>query len=362
MKNILSKEDAKRFLSKNKWWIIGTGVVVFILYTVLSLYNIFSIQETEEVDEYYQEYSQEEIVEILEILEQDPEEVRPDVLSDLEDSLNANSVEFRLFIENQNQEPFGDEALLKDFLILDEVVEYVENEAGVELPVDPDLSVLVIRRDSQPVLSVQLRTGDLEDNAAIAEAYMQALEEEVVPFTADKQVYLLDQEPDRYEIPLMQQILESVALFSPVTIIVGAIGSFIAGLFLGVILAVGKTMWEKKVSELYIVQDDVNDHVLPFYRIKDTEEQLNQKVIKAILYPHNKKKLVLAQHELDEEVVSALKGKQIAIASDVSVSSNDYAYDEVVVIVEIDRTTKAWYESQRIQLEKMNVEVTIIQL
>lgn len=361
MKNLLSVEDGKRFLKKQKMPILLTTLIVFVLYSGLSLYNYFSttmIQE--EVEEYAQELSQEEIVSIL---ENEPEDIRVDQLQSIQESLDVNAVEFRLFIEHEDQTPFGDGSLLKDFLILEDVLNYVENEAGVELPIDPDLAIVIQRRESHPVLSLKVRTGDIEDNMAIAEAYEQAFEEGgIIPFTSDKQVYLLDESPGIYTRPLIDQILEALTLFSPLSIGLGMIASIFVGLIIGILIGLAKNMSSKTISELSILENDVHDNLVPLYRIKDKEEQIDEKMIQTILYPKNGLKLVLSQTDLNQEVLNALKTENIIIADDVSHAPNDRDYKEVIIIVSLESTTKAWYDSQRILLEKFDAAITIIQV
>lgn len=357
MKNILSWEDVKRFSKKHKLTIILTSVVTLILYIAFSLYNLYSAVVLEGIDEIEQTISQEEIVEIF---GREPEDINADELRIIEENLELSSVEFRVYIEDQDQTPLNDPSLLKDFLILDEVVDYVEAEAGVEIPIDLDLAVIVSRRGGHPVLSVRIRTGDIEDNMEIATAYRLAFEEEVVPLIQNRMVYILDEEPALYEPTLLTQILENMRVFSPVGIIIGSIGAILVGAILGILIAIILGMRKGKVDELRILQEEHTDKILPLYRIKnktDKEKQLEF----AILY-NNESTLVLSENHLDDDLIAKLEMNGVEVADDLSHSQSDKRYNKVIILTYLDETSIEWYETQRIQLKNMEAEIVIIQL
>lgn len=359
MKNILSVEDAKLFFKKNKAIIIITTIVTALLYAALAIYNLYNATVIEELEEVPQELTQEQIVEIL---DQEPEEIIADELNSVQESLDANAVEFRFFIEEEEQRPFDDANLLKDFLVLDEVIQYVESEAGVPIPLDPELAVIVQKRESQPVLSLQIRTGDLEDNTRIANAYRTAFAEGVVPFVNSRELYVLDDEPEPYEENILIQILENMQIASPVSIAIGTVAALVFGFVLGLLIAAIKSMFSNKVNELTILQNETTDEIIPLYKLKDNSAALNDRVIQAVLYPESKKKFVLIQNSLDKDVSVRLEKAEIPVVHDVSEINTKVLYEEVVILTSIESTTKDWYQSQRIQLNNFKVPVKIIQL
>lgn len=358
MKNMLSSEDMKRFIKKNKVIILVTGIVVFAVYLLFAIYNLYSAIVIEEPDERYQELSQEEIVEVL---ERDPEEIRAEDLVYIQESLDANSVEFRVFIESQDQTHFNDPALLKDFLVINDVLDYVEEEAGVAIPIDTDLAVLVERRYGHPVLSVNIRTGDYDDNVAIAEAYMSALEEDIVPMIQDRLVYFLDEEPDFFEPRMITQILESLRIYSPLSIIVGSVVAFVAGLVMGVVVAVLKSFKDKKINETTILQKYPEDKVLPLYRLK-SDNDINEQFKYAITYPPNKQKVVLSDMDTELFLSNNISSDNIEVVDDIAQANVSKLIDEVIMVVKMDESGRAWYNNQRIQLENVNADIKIILL
>lgn len=358
MNNLLSFEDAKRTIKKNKVLIIAIALITAAVYLLLSVYNYMSFVAEEERDEIVEPpFSQEEIIEIL---NREPENILVEELRLVQQSLNAEAVEFRVFIESTDQSPLSDAGLLKDFLILDDVVDFVENEANTQIEIDRDLAVIVSRRTGNPVLSVQVRTGSLEDNMAIAEAYMDAFEEEVIPLLNNREVYLLDEEPGPYEERMINLIMENLGIFAPMSMVIGTVVAFIAGLFIGIVVSVLKSYKQGKLDELTILSHNEGDKIIPLYKLKD-KSMIEKQVHFAIKHPADLKKVLLCENISDEKVSDSLRNV-VDCFEDVSEIKADVNYDEVILLIYLDNTTKEWYNSQRVQLENVDAKVKIIQL
>lgn len=357
MKNIFSFEDAKRFYKKYKLTILLVTLATMAIYLLLSLYNYYSVVVEEEEELAEPAYSQEEIVEIL---NREPENILAEDLRLVQESLDAEAVEFRVYIESNDQDPLSDASLLKDFLTLDEVVQFVENNSNVEVPIDRDLAIVVNKRNSQPVLSVQIRVGEYEDNIALAEAYMEAFEENEIPLLQDREFYLLDNEAEPYQEKIINQILENMAVFSPISIIVGLFVSLLFGLILGVLLSIFKASRNGKVDELSILQETDSDTVLPFYRLSSSDK--THELLNAVMYPRNASKLVLSEIDLQESLRDKFIENRVDIVTDLSKTDPSKQYDEIVLLTHLDQTSKNWYENQRIQLRNRESEIKIIQL
>lgn len=358
MKNILSIEDIKRLYSKHKLIVILTTILTFVIYLIFALYNFYSATIIEETEERYQELSQAEIVEIL---NREPEDIIAEDLVFIQESLDANSVEFRVFMELEDQTPFNEPGLLKDFLVTEDVVSFVQQEAGTTIPIDTDLSVLVERRYGHPVLSIVLRTGDYEDNMALAEAYMTAIEEDIVPVLVDRNVYFLDEEPDFFEPRMITQILENMRVFSPMSIVIGTVFSLVAGFVLGSIIAILKGMKEDKINELSILQNNPNDKILLLYKLK-TKQEINSQIRYAINYPPNLTKLVLTDIDYTGLKNEQVNNQSIEFVNDLSNADPNRMVDEVIILTKIDETSSSWYKNQRIQLENLTAQIKVIQI
>lgn len=359
MNNILSFEDAKRTIKKNKATIIIIALMSVAVYLLLSVYNYMSFVAEEQEEEIVEPaYNQEEIIEIL---NREPENILVEELRLVQESLNAEAVEFRVYIESVDQSAMSDAGLLKDFLILDDVVEFVESESDTQIEIDRDLAVIVSRRSSQPILSVQIRLGSFEDNMALAEAYMTAFEEEAIPLLNNREVYLLDDEPGPHEERMINMIMESLGIFSPVSIVVGAVIAFIIGLFIGVVISILKSYKKGKIDELSILSHKDSDTVLPLYRLKDESKTENQ-VHFAIVHPKELRKVVLSENEVTDNFKEEMIKNNVDCLNDVSEIKPGLEYEEVILLVYLDSTSKEWYNSQRIQLENVEAQVKVIQL
>lgn len=355
---MLTLEDAKRFLKKNKLTILLTSLAIMIVYIVFSLYNLYSATILEEEKEVEQELNQAEIVEIF---AKDPEDITAEELGLIEDNLEANGVEFRIYVEDQDQKALSDPNLLKDFLVLEDVVDFVEAEAGVDIPIDLDLAVIVNRREGHPVLSIRLRTGNYDDNMLLASAYMTVIEEDLVPLLHERNVHILDDEPALYEPTLLTQILENMRVFSPVGLVLGTIIAAVIGAIIGSLLGVLLNKRKGKVNELEILQEESSDKVLPLYRLKNKVDK-NKQIEFALLKNGTSDKLVLSEFDLEEKLQIVLTANNIDTAQDLSDSNPQKVYKRVIILTELDKTTIKWYKAQRIQLKNTTAEITIIQL
>lgn len=337
------------------------------IFSMLVGYNIYSTQQIQQEGTGAQQYLTQE--EIENILNEESGSLSATEQNNIEESLIQNRYAFSVFIETENQEGFNTPDLLKEFLITDEVVSYVEETTGIQISPNPELAVVVDRIENTPIQRINIGTGDEAENEMIANAYYDAVEEGIVTYLQNKNVYNLEEEPALQTEIEESDIQEEFNSFSTIELAILFVVIAVVGAFIGIGIAMLRTFSKDQVTEFYGLQNKETDTVLPFYRMKNkTESEMNSAIAHSSLYPAGGKKLLLSQYDLSEHLIAELKNKeneltnQVTIANEFSETDLAKRFDEIIIIIEITKTTKTWYQNQRIQLEKANLPITIIEI
>lgn len=366
MKNIPTKDELIGYLKKGKKIIILTMSIFVVLYIILLSYSIYSsftdIREEEE-----QFLAQADIVDIL---EREPEEVSAGDIRNIENALEQDRYAFGVLIEREDQTFYNHPRLITEFLISEEVVAFVEERAGRELLPSSELAVEVSEDSNTRILEIVIGTADVDDNAIFAQAYYEAVQEEglIAPFE-DKAIYMMDSEPFLVETETwMDLVLEQIQFVSPLRAVIGFIVMLILGFIAGIIIVLFKTMVSKEIPFMYELKHDDSDTVLYFNQMKGiSEEEKYMKLAHAVnTFPH-KKKIILSQEKMHDKFTSLTENliddsnqNEMVSFTDFSESPVTIECDEVIILVEQNKSTKDWYKNQRIQLDRINVPVTIL--
>lgn len=367
MKNIPSKEEVIGYLKSGKKLIaisVGGFIVLYALLLAYSLYSTFV--ELRDVEELY--LSQEEIVEIL---DREPEEVTAAEIREIEEALEQDRFAFGVLIEREDQTFYNYPQLLTELLISEEVVSHVEEAIGQEILPNPELAVEVYEDSSTRIQEVVIGTADVEDNLLISQAYYDAIQEEgLIPPLDDKLIFMMDNEPFLIEEETwLDLVMVQIQYFSPIRAAVGFIVMLTLGVLAGVVLVLFKTVFQKEIPFMYELKEDESDKVIYFTQIRGVkEEEQFAKLSHAIVAYPEKRKLVLTQYDLNDRFadrlhekssVEAGKGSPV-IANDLEEVSVDHVFDEVIILVQQNKTSKNWYKNQRIQLKRLDLPVTVL--
>lgn len=366
MKNIPTKEEVIGYIKSDKktiGWTIGGFVFLFLLLMTYSLYSTFTDMREEE--ELY--LSQDEIVAIL---DREPEEVTAGDIRNIEESLEQNRYAFGVLIEREDQSFYNYPSLITEFLISEEVVNYVESQINGTILPSPELAVEVSEDSSTRIQEVIIGTGDEEDNRLIAEAYYDAFQEEgLIPPLSDKIIYMMDDEPFLIEEETwVDLVMAQIQYVSPARAVIGLFIMSILGLLAGIILVLLKTFFRKEIPFMYELKRDESDTVLYFNQVKTAEPAGKySKLTHAIMTYPERKKIVLTQNQINDQFAALIseragtdKNEPVLMLNDFEKTPINMHLDEVIILVEQNVTTKDWYKAQRIQLERISVPVTIL--
>lgn len=364
MRNIPSKEEVTGYIRKDKKTILLTMAVTVVLFILLFGYSLYSSYS--ELNEEDQFLSQDQVVEIL---EKEPEEVSVEEIREIEETLEQKRYSFGVLIEREDQTLYNYPDLITEFLISEDVVSFVEEFTGETILPSPELAVEVSEDSSSKIQYIMIGTANEESNLVFAKAYYQALKnKELIPSLQDKSVYMMDEEPFLVEEETwMDIVLDQIQLFSPVENVIGFIISLIVGFFLGVALVLLKTMLRKEIPFMYELKEKETDKIIYMNKLRglDTQELFRKLSHSILMFPDNKK-LILSQQSIKENLYTEIEQRgnpdeyqQVKILNDVEQSENLTKYDEVIILIEQNKTTKNWYKNQRIQLERIEIPVTI---
>lgn len=354
--------EVKSFFKINKK-VMGISIAGFlVVFLALFGYNLLSSDDVELEPEYL---TQDEIIEIL---DRDPEDVTANELNDINESLENERYTFKVLVENDSQEFMTNQHVMKSIMIREDVVSSIEEKSGVTI--NPSATLAIGVGSENDILRIVIGTGNVDDNKKIADAYFDALISNELPFFEDKMIYAMDDEPFLEEEKTWFDLAGTqLAELSTTAIILIVIVGIVLSLIVALIIAVLKSVFQKKVPVSYKLEKSSKDKVVYLTKLSSvSEEQYLNNLAFAIENPSTNKKLVLSQQVLPAELSKRVSQKaisgqqsQLTIADEVSNTNPAYTYDEVVILVKQNQTDKDWYKNQRIQIEKLDVPVTIVQ-
>lgn len=364
MKNIPTKSELFSFLKSGRKTI---GLSIIIVISVVLLFFVYNVYSG------YQEFIREEeflsIEEIVEIVDREPEDIQAFELREVEEALAQDRYGFSFLIERDDQSFYHYPNLIEQLLIKNDVIDFIQNQTGIIMPLPAELVVDVVNDSRTNSLVLWIGTGDEELNIELAQAYFQLLLEEqyVLPILEDKQVYIIEDEPFIEEIKTWRDIvLGQVELFSFTGLVVSVVSAAIFGFGLGVFLILIKNFRQPTIPLMYGLEYEDTDTVLYFNKLSlNSSKELLDKIAHAIYSSPSTAKLLLSEDELSTKIKSTSFNKQfhneLTIAQKVEEVSVPFTFEEVIILVNQNHTSKAWYKNVRLQLKRHDIHVTIIQ-
>jgi len=354
MKNLPTLKETKAFLQDNKKTIIGTALALVILYALAIAYTLFSDDKVKEIKEI------------------DPATgLELQLITDAEyDALREGAVRFDFYVENTEGYAFTNFNLLEAVLLSPEVfgainaVEPIVATDAIEAMEEGDIPAnYMIDVDTDydtSELHITVGTGDEAKNEAIATLLYDAIQEETIPFFANKSAYLLS-EPHVVQLEKGPEPTNETGNTSLLLYLVMGAGLFIGCLLFGMLVAFFRLFFRKEVTDVFNYRMSDEDTVLDLSHTTAAEQETA--LAHGIQHPAATRKLILSEEQLPAAVKERLE--QMADAPYVfaqSVLSADplLQFDEVVLVSRKNGTTKDWYKNQRTLLENYATPIKII--
>ncbi|MBM6614268.1 hypothetical protein JTF06_05130 [Desemzia sp. RIT804] len=267
---------------------------------------------------------------------------------------------FEIYLEQENIGEFTNSYLLEAVLNQRDVVEEIESIANLNIePVSGVNPIAVEKHASTNIMTIFFGFGTAEENLRAAESYYQWLNTTKSSFFEDKQIYFMSE-------PIVIESTQSTSATKPINIIriiILGVASLFIGVFVGIIFAFLKVIFNKKIMYAFSYHWNERD---VFIDLSDEVGCL--RLENSIVQPDFGRKVILSEKDIDDNKKNKLK-TLISDRSSLSFSINVHeinslvTVDEFIFIIKRTETTKEWYQSQRKQLKIFDSSVVkIIQI
>ena len=347
-------QDLKSFFKDNLRFIITIFVTMMIIYGLAVSYAIYSdsqIKETEEISTI-------------------TGQVKPTLTVEDYTKLNKKAVSFRFYVENEQGAVYSNARLLKSILLSEEVLAQLESKVAIISPIVTKATpedMLNVKFDSTTnALVIEVGTGDYNNNLDIAQVIFEDVKAGNIPSFETRQVVILTKPQE------VNQSAESAMVSTKVNVsdtnytlisVIVAIVSVLAGVFASVI----RLIFKKEVSDVFNASFSEKDLVLDLTQISSEKERVAA-AQQAVNHPQGRK-CILTEISLPEPISAELlsnnkqpddQSENILITDSISNIPSNMEFDEIVIFLLKNTTTKEWYKSQRIQLANYRSDIKII--
>lgn len=373
MQNLPTLEEMISFIKKNLKIIFITSISFLLIFIIGVVYTVYTDLKIEKNVTNTIEISDNILSDIDESIPLE-EQLEPEEIEAIVEKLQEDGVAFSFHIEKDTAEPFQTPGLLKEILVSPNIINEIEQETNVKFELNPKLVVDVVHNPNNLLMTVIIGTGDLDKNRVLAEAYFNFISNEESSFFDNKATYItqnptvIQESIDSTQVPsstLNSISYSRVALYSVIVLVMGSL--------FGMIIAIIRSVFQKEVSDIYsfsIYDDDLILNLNNNNKSQKKDELYNQ-IVYAVSHPKRNNKVVLSQEPLENQLVKTLqyKGKNnldnesfspILLANDITNINPKISIDEIIVICQKDKTTKAWYEKQRKLVNIYNTKVKVI--
>ena len=215
-------------------------------------------------------------------------------------------------------------------------------------------------------LVIEVGTGDYNNNLDIAQVIFEDVKAGNIPSFETRQVVILTKPQE------VNQSAESAMVSTKVNVsdtnytlisVIVAIVSVLAGVFASVI----RLIFKKEVSDVFNASFSEKDLVLDLTQISSEKERVAA-AQQAVNHPQGRK-CILTEISLPEPISAELlsnnkqpddQSENILITDSISNIPSNMEFDEIVIFLLKNTTTKEWYKSQRIQLANYRSDIKII--
>lgn len=281
-----------------------------------------------------------------------------DLSTDDYEQLKKDEVSFTFYVENDNDTAFMNYNLLKTYLLSPEVLPQIKESLNLTYEV-PDFFVLNIGRDTTEAMNISIGTGNYKDNKALANRLYDLFENEELEIFSGKNVYNLTEPAKTQSNGANGNIETSAMQISTANYYVLAALGVVVALVVGIFVALLQNYLKKEYTNTSLIHFKDVDNVVNLSHLHNNDN-INEALHHSIIHPRNTgNKLILAQssQRLDEILNSETSLLVYPSLLDIS---EDVVFDEVVLLIEKNNTTKSWVNDQKVLLENYSIPVKVI--
>ena len=359
MNDELTIKDLLLFIKQKKKIIISTALIVIIAITAYIFISYPMDDDTTETQTENEETT-EEVQEILEIPQEERTKQEKKIL---EDALYDDYFYFRVYIEREDERTFKNKKLLKEILLNDETIKAVEER--VDIPEEDYLEdfIHVEIDDDSDIYTIVLATGQYEFNKELSEAYYDVLTNEDVGVLTNKTLYFFDEpmeEEKTDDADDMEIKKENTGPSTSNIIVIFVVSLFFSFLF-GILVAVIYSLISKRISIIYNFRLNKNDKFINLTRVSDSSN-FTEMLLMSIDISDSKHQNILYESEtITDDLLDTINLSTEKVEKHEELVNTDYKnLNEVIIVVNIEKTTKYWYEKQHALIKGTNIPLTLV--
>lgn len=355
-----------RFIKKNFIKILVGAIVISVIAILGSLFLPNLIGQSNEISEE------------TELNQSQSDEDTQVSRSYLLDVYSQEPAEFEVFIQLEDGNIFGNSFIFDEYFTSDQIVKEIESETGINysqtLEHEKKLgitktsqyrgSIAGIRDSSTNIITIRVQVSETsEENLILAEAFAERIINNEIPFIQGLNVTFLSS-PIIGE-KLVESDLQmvssprSIGILSPTTsenrsILLYGIAGFILGLMLMLILLFIVQLFKNKINYAFQYSWDFND-----YHFVTTLSKMGSDFVSLLQFNETKRQLVISQDSKFPEFLSSDNNISQSLTRHTQVAEK---IDEIILIIESNKTDKKWFSEQYQLAEKYSTQITIIHL
>ncbi|WP_368646139.1 hypothetical protein AB4027_04445 [Alkalibacterium putridalgicola] len=372
MKDELTLKDLYRFLVDNIKIIISTVAVTSIMAIVFAVLSNLDLDDSETVDttpienprliseKRYEEYAQWPVE-----LFSEPQ------IRQMQAYLLPKAYKITFYAEHEDYEPITNTTFMREVFRNNDVLNYIEDNLNADLTPDIDFAVHIENLANSGVYELHFQRGTQEESLELAYIVMDAIEEGVIPVLENKNVYFVEDEPElveedysNFEEDTTVESGFSIGSFIRDIVLFGIIG-IAAGTVIGIIIALLGIIMSKQVTALYDYVRKDTDKVVRLNHLRNVgPEERMQKGLTNINTPLVNTKILLYDEETENEwteLFGHFKSNISKYKDFSNINEELRNIDEIIILSKVNRTSKDWYNNQRVQLNGYNIPIKIIQ-
>lgn len=275
---------------------------------------------------------------------------------------------FKIFIEEQDGTVFTNSTLIKEYFFLQRNVQKLEEETNTDIRALIEQSIedgsitsaeeliTFVRYANSSLFEMVVSSSDEAKNLQIAEYYHDLFFDNEIPFLKNKEIFeftepkLLEEE----EAPLEEV---SPHRFNLREGVMNSVIGFAIGLFIVTLCYLVKALFSSKIT--YAFAYDWDQETLFNLSARSLENE--KEITHFLAHPTTGSKLILHDQPLPAYLQSYATDASFTIATSVAEVDPKQTFNEVILILSSGKTTRRWYQKQRVLLKNYQARMKLIQ-
>lgn len=289
---------------------------------------------------------------------------------------DGKSAIFNFYIENQDGTVYTNTSIIEQYMLMDETLmelnKFTETDVyklfQKELEIDysrtpDDRGILgVVKNSYSQRMSIVANTGNEEDNMKIVQYFSELMKNDQIDFLETKNIYYFEEPMIVDSLDTSNTIINDEGNDLSISNIVIRV---LAGMILGIVIVIGiaviKALFSKKLNYSFSYFWDEND----IFFLSDSKLENSKELKQFVSFPIESDKLIVTENNKEAKIQKFLstsnKNNLKFLNSITEINSLD-SISEVIILIQSNETSRAWYKQQRRALKMINIPIKIVQI